>query len=72
MKVTGEILSIDGGLSISSNLHVDWEGSYYMDSKFAPKGNNTLPSFLKWVKEAIFDKISPPSHDEIWMHRRHR
>ena len=71
-KVTGQILPIDGGLSITSNVHVDWAGQYYMDSKFAPKGNNTLPSFLKWVKEDIFDRINPPSKDERWMMNRHR
>jgi hypothetical protein len=70
-KITGIILPVDGGHSLTSTLHSDWEGTEHMNARFAPTGPGTIPKFLRWFENEVIERINPTTRDIQW-YRNHR
>lgn len=68
-NITGQIIAVDGGQSLTSSLFVKWDKTMTMNAKFAPTGMATIPKVLGWVNEAM-SKIRPHVKDEIWLQRK--
>jgi NAD(P)-dependent dehydrogenase (short-subunit alcohol dehydrogenase family) len=67
--ITGTILPVDGGSSLTSSLYVPWEKTTVMNSKLVPTGIQ----FSHWVRK-LWDKgveyfRGPPPRDVNWLRR---
>jgi len=64
------ILPVDGGHSLTSTLHSDWQGTEHMNARFAPTGLGAIPKFTNWLENEIVGKIwggssNPPAAQPI-------
>lgn len=69
-QITGVILPVDGGHSLTSTLHSDWQGTEHMNARFAPTGLGAIPKFTNWLENEIVGKIwggssNPPAAQPI-------
>lgn len=74
-RITGHILKVDGGKSLTSLSTVDWFGTDVMNRRFeAPKGGvSKFNNFWKNLKESLFDVAEGApegSTDWITAHQR--
>jgi len=60
-KITGQIMKVDGGRSLTSSGYVPWKGIKNMNSRFEPDGVN--PSYkMKEYFENLFGKNKTPKY----------
>jgi NAD(P)-dependent dehydrogenase (short-subunit alcohol dehydrogenase family) len=64
-KITGEILKVDGGLSITSSLFIDWDSIYKMNSKLAPDSLKVSSKFFNLIKH--FEKFKSYNKKDGWI-----
>ena len=68
-KITGQIIKIDGGRSLTSSGYVPWKGTKNMNSRFEPDGVNSLyfakELFNKYASTANKSATYPETEEEI-------
>jgi len=70
-SITGQVISVDGGASLTNSTFCHWDGLRTMNAKLVPTGVKTMPLLMKLVNEGFVRKWKPVERDHNWVRKQH-
>ena len=71
--MTGHIMNVDGGFSLTSSNFTHWFGSELMNRRFDPTSKNYVQFYLKKFKSKFTKTASDPEPGTLeWLKAKHQ
>jgi hypothetical protein len=70
-SITGQVISVDGGASLTNSTFCHWDGLRTMNAKLVPTGVKTMPLLMRLVNEGFVRKWRPVERDHNWVKKQH-
>ena len=69
-KITGHIMMVDGGRSLTSSGYVKWEGMEMMNRRFEPDSKNLINYYFDKMADFVSVPIMPKKGTEEWLKKK--